>query len=257
VGSLSDNGGNWPPEGNPHDGLPGLPEEWGVIVVPDDLSELTDEVNAVRAELRREQTRNRWQRFTDRPAVRRLRRVAAAAVRAPVLIISMAVLVTVASLFASAWQGPARAPVTQRTGNPTDDGTDTLPALQLLGSDGKLVPLRGLVPAVLLLTDGCECARFVADTVTAVRPEVAVLTVTAVQPSAPAGRTPATGAAPQAQGKIVRELRDPTDELRKNLDLRAPDGKAAAVLVDGAGGILHTVPSTTSVADLSPYLDRL
>ena len=53
MGSLSDNGGNWPPDGGSPDGLPDLPEEWGVIVVPDDLSELAEEVDAVRAELHR------------------------------------------------------------------------------------------------------------------------------------------------------------------------------------------------------------
>ena len=53
MGSLSDNGGIWPGDGGSADGLPGLPEEWGVIVVPDDLSELSAEVTAVQAELRR------------------------------------------------------------------------------------------------------------------------------------------------------------------------------------------------------------
>src|SRR6185295_16286595 len=97
----SDNGG-WPSDGGSPDGLPDLPEEWGVIVVPDDLSELAEEVDAVRAELHRTRHRTGWQRFADRPAIRTLRRIGAASLRAPVLIISMAVLVTVASLFASA-----------------------------------------------------------------------------------------------------------------------------------------------------------
>jgi len=33
----SDNGG-WPSDGGSPDDLPDLPEEWGVIVIPDDLS---------------------------------------------------------------------------------------------------------------------------------------------------------------------------------------------------------------------------
>jgi len=52
MGSASDNGGDLPHDGGTPDGLPELPEEWGVIVIPDDLSELADEVRAVRAELR-------------------------------------------------------------------------------------------------------------------------------------------------------------------------------------------------------------
>src|SRR3954447_1473572 len=95
----SDNGG-WPSDGGSPDDLPDLPEEWGVIVIPDDLSELSDEVAAIRAELRETERPSRLRRFLNRPAMRRLRKVANGAVRAPVLIISMAVLVTVASLFA-------------------------------------------------------------------------------------------------------------------------------------------------------------
>ena len=69
----SDNGG-WPSDGGSPDDLPDLPEEWGVIVIPDDLSELSDEVEAVRAELRLTGEPTRWRRFTARPAVRRIRR---------------------------------------------------------------------------------------------------------------------------------------------------------------------------------------
>ena len=65
MGSMSDNGGNWPPDGGSPDGLPDVPEEWGVIVIPDDLSELSDEVSAVQAELHRSQERTRWQDAPD------------------------------------------------------------------------------------------------------------------------------------------------------------------------------------------------
>src|SRR5919107_6113420 len=102
MGSRSDNGGDWPFDGGSPDGLPDLPEEWGVIVIPDDLSELADEVRADRAELGLSRPQTPWQRFAAHPAVRRIRRIAATGMRAPVLIIAMAVLVTVASLFASA-----------------------------------------------------------------------------------------------------------------------------------------------------------
>jgi hypothetical protein len=258
VGSLSDNGGSWPPDGGSSDGLPGLPEEWGVIVVPDDLSELSEEVAAVRAELRRSEQQTRWQRFAARPGMRTLRRVGAASLRAPVLIISMAVLVTVASLFASAWPGPARTPAAQRTATTTtDDRREKLPALDLIGLDGRTVPLRGQLPAVVLLTDGCECDRLVADTTAAVKPEIAVVTVVSGPASAKAGLTPPTGAAPQAQGKTVRVLRDPVGELRRGLELGVPDGTAAALLVNRSGEIVRTIPRTASIEDLRPDLARL
>jgi hypothetical protein len=258
VGSLSDNGGNWPPDGGSPDGLPGLPDEWGVIVVPDDLSELSEEVSAVQAELHRSQHRTRWQQFADRPGMRALRRIGAASLRAPVLIISMAVLVTVASLFASAWPGPARSPATQRTAaTTTDDRGDTLPALELIGSDGKTVPLRAQLPAVVLLTDGCDCAGLIADTAAAVPSGIAVVTVVAGAAAGQTGAAPPTNAAPQAQGKTVRALRDPTGELRAGLDLGAPDGTAAALLVDRSGEIVRKIARTVSIEELRPDLARL
>jgi len=257
VGSMSDNGGNWPPDGGSPDGLPDLPEEWGVIVIPDDLSELSDEVSAVQAELHRSQERTRWQQFTDRPGMRALRRVGAACLRAPVLIISMAVLVTVASLFASAWPGPSRSPATQRTATTTDDRGDTLPALELMGGDGKTVPLRAQLPAVVLLTDGCDCADLVADTTAAAPPGIAVVTVVAGAAAGQTGGAPPTNAAPQTQTKTVRALRDPTGELRAGLHLGTPDGTAAVLLVNRGGEIVRKIVRTFSIEDFRPDLARL
>jgi hypothetical protein len=257
VGSLSDNGGNWPPDGGSPDGLPDFPEEWGVIVIPDDLSELSEEVSAVRAELHRSQQQTRWQRFANRPGMRVLRRIGAASLRAPVLIISMAVLVTVASLFASAWPGPARSPATQRTAGTTDDRGDTLPALELIGSDGKTVPLRAQLPAVVLLTDGCDCAGLVADTTAAVPSAVTVVTVVAGAAAGQTGAAPPTNAAPQLEGKTVRAMRDPTGELRSGLKLGTPDGTAAVLLVDRNGEIVRKLARTGSIEEFRPDLARL
>jgi hypothetical protein len=258
VGSRGDNG-DWPSDEGSFDDLPDLPEEWGVIVIPDDLSELSDEVAAVQAELRRSGPPTGWQRFLARPAVRRLRRFAAAGVRAPVLIISMAVLVTVASLFASAWPGTPKTPVVQRTADKTEDVGGNLPALDLVGAtDGQPVALRAHLPAVVLLTDGCDCSGLVAATINAVPPSVAVITVVSgVGTAASTALTPATGAAPQPQGKIVRALRDRTGELRTDLKLGAPDTTAAAVLVDATGKIVRKYPRVLSVDDLRPDLVRL
>jgi hypothetical protein len=255
VASRSDNGGDWSPDGGSSDDLPDLPEEWGVIVIPDDLSELDDEVEAIRAELRQAGKRSRWQQFAARPAIRRLRRVGAAAVKAPVLVISMAVLVTVASLFASAWPGPPGSPNTPGTAS-TADGPGSLPALELVGTDGQNVALLAQLPAVVLVTDGCDCAQLVADTTAAVRPDIAVVTVSSTAPPS-TGITPPTGATPQAQGKTVRALRDPTAELRKDLHLGTPDGTAAALLVNRGGEIVRTVLRTKSIESFRPDLARL
>ena len=257
MAGASDNGGR-PSEGGSPDDLPDLPEEWGVIVIPDDLAELSDEVAAVRAELRLSEPPGGWRRLSRRPAVRRLRRLATATLRAPVLIISLAVLVTVASLFASAWPGPPRQPATQRTATTTTDRADTLPALELIGVDGQTVPLRGRLPAVILLTDGCVCGDLISDTLNAVGPEIAVLTVSAASASAASDAgTPPTNTTPRADGKTLRTLHDPTSTLRAHFDLTQPDSTAAALLVDGRGKVVHLVPRTASVEDFRPYLARL
>ncbi|GAA4933008.1 hypothetical protein [Actinoplanes utahensis] len=258
MAGASDNGGR-PPGGESPDDLPDLPEEWGVIVIPDDLSELADEVEAVRAELHTDAPLDGWQRLTRRPAVRRLRRLSALLVRAPALIIAVAVLVTVASLFASAWPGPARQPVTQRTSGSTDTTADSLPALDLVGTDGHMVAVRGNLPAVLLLTEGCDCATLLADTVAAVDPGVKVLAVTTARASASPVATPLlpTSRAPRADGKSVTLLQDPTDTLRAHLRLGPPDGTAAVVLVNRLGDIVRIHPRTASIETIRPDLARL
>ncbi|MEU4239131.1 hypothetical protein [Actinoplanes sp. NPDC026619] len=255
MAGSSDNGG-WSSDGGSPDDLPDLPEEWGVIVIPDDLSELSEEVAAIRAELRETERPSRWRRFLNRPAMRRVRKVAGGAVRAPVLIISMAVLVTVASLFASAWPGPARQPAAQRTASTTATRASALPALELVNADGQTVSLRHELPAVVLLIDGCDCAALVADTIAAVRPEIVVITV-AGPVTASAGTVPPTGATPQAQGKTVRVLHDPSGSARTQLKLGAADGTAAALLVDKSGEIIRTDARTASIETFRPDLARL
>ena len=175
--------------------------------------------------------------------------------RAPVLIITLAVLVTVASLFASAWPGPPRQPATQRTAGTVDEPVKTLPALELIGTDGQAAPLRGPLPAVIIVVDGCACATLINDTIAAVKTSTAVVTVTAAGGSV--GMTPPTNTTPQAQGKTVRVLHDPAGNVRSQLGLGAPDGTAAVLLVDQTGTVVHTVPRIASVDDIRPHLARL
>ncbi|MBW6432860.1 hypothetical protein KZ829_03775 [Actinoplanes hulinensis] len=260
MAGASDNGDR-PPGGGPSDDLPEFPEEWGVIVIPDDLSELADEVAAVRAELHTAAPLNRWQRLADRPTVRRLRRLSGLLTHTPALIITLAILVTVASLFASAWPGPPRQPATQRTSGATESRSDQLPALDLIDSDGQSVSILERLPAVLMLTEGCDCAALVRDTIAAVRSDIAILTVSKVRASASA---PAAGQnllpttrTPRADGKMVTALQDPTDTLRRQLGIGAPDGTAAVVLVDRLGKIVRVHPRTASVETFRPDLSRL
>jgi hypothetical protein len=256
MAGASDNGG-WSSDGGPPDDLPDLPEEWGVIVIPDDLAELSDEVDAIRAELRLTEGPTRWQRLLRRPGMRLLHRLATGAVRAPVLIISMAVLVTIASLFASAWPGPPRQPTAQRTSSTTGDRLTSLPALELTGADGRNVPLTAQLPAVIVLTEGCDCDQLVADTIAAVRPEIAVVTITGKVASSAGAGTPPTGAAPQAQGKKVQVLHDPSGDVRRQLKVGVPDGTAAVLVVDRDAKVVRNLLRTISIDEFKPDLDRL
>lgn len=258
MAGASDNGGR-PPGGGPPDDLPDFPEEWGVIVIPDDLSELADEVEAVRAELHTGPPLTGWQRFVRRPAVRRLRKAGALLVRTPALIVSMAILVTVASLFASAWPGPPRQPASQRTSGTTETHIEVLPALGLTDAEGAEVPVVGRLPAVLLLTDGCDCAKLLADTAAAAPTGVSVLAISAIRPSmnaATMGTLP-TARTPAADGTGVAYLTDPTDTLRDDFHLSAPDGTAAVILVDKQSKIVRIHPRTASIETFRPDLLRL
>lgn len=263
MAGASDNGGR-PPGGDSPDDLPDLPEEWGVIVIPDDLSELADEVEAVRAELRTGPPLTDWQLFARRPAIRRIRRFGTVLMRTPALIVSVAVLVTIASLFASAWPGPARQPATQRTSGTTQAQTNRLPALDLIDSSGHGVSILNKLPAVLVLTDGCDCADFLDATAAAAPTAVTVLAITtdgvsispSVTSSAGAG-LPLTTGTPRTTDKPVIFLQDQTDTLRRQLDLSAPDGTAAVILVDKAGGIVRIHPRTASIEAIRPDLARL
>ncbi|MEE3918808.1 hypothetical protein V2I01_11130 [Micromonospora sp. BRA006-A] len=85
----------------PPDGLPGLPPEWGRVVVPDDASALADEARQVRRELRRARQGSG-------------RRAVPARLGLPALILLVSMLVTLAGLAAVTWPR-----TTTRSGAPT------------------------------------------------------------------------------------------------------------------------------------------
>lgn len=246
MGSLRNNGGGWPPDGGgAPDDLPELPPDWDVVI-PDDPAELADEAAAVRAQLRAEG-------HITEPVPSR---GAPAGLRGPLVIMAVAVLVTLASLLTTAWPGPARPADAVRTpGTRQDRPPAGLPALELISDTGDQVPLRGRLPAVILLVDECRCDQLIKETAAAAQPETFVLTVvTTTTPPSAAGR-PATP--PAAGARPVLRLTDPVGELRKSLNLPPPNGTAAVVLVSGRGDVVDTVPRTLSVQDFRTGLARL
>jgi hypothetical protein len=235
-----DNGGGPPPNG----GLPDLPPEWGVVIIPDDPSELAREANQVRRELRWHTRGIRWRRRLHLPARR------ADGLGLPLLIMAVAVAATLTSLFALAWPGPGGHPnrgAPQRT--PTDaSAAPKVPDLTLVAGDGTAVHLRNSLPAVLLLADGCTCADLEVATARAAPAAVTVLAVGRVAPALPS---------PLPSGLHIRSAADPNGSLRAEYGGSPPGGGVIAILVKSTGDVIRTVTGVTKVDDYATDLAKL
>src|SRR5687767_12177349 len=114
MGSMGNGNGGTPPEGGGRpEGVPDLPPEWGTVVIPDDLSELAEESEAVRRDLRRHARQDTWRRRLGGNASQ-------SSLRIPLLIMAVAVLATLTSLFAVTWPGrqqPVTPPVARQSGS--------------------------------------------------------------------------------------------------------------------------------------------
>ncbi|MEO3925393.1 hypothetical protein ABGB07_16210 [Micromonosporaceae bacterium B7E4] len=250
--------GDGRPDNGPFDGVPDLPADWGRIVIPDDPAELAAEAAQVRRELRLQARRDGWRRRLGLPTTT----AGPAPLRLSLLIMSVALLATLTSLFAITWPSPHR-PVTTGRSTPGNPGTSTnpgsptaaagqsLPALDLVGENGRVVPLRSLLPAVIILIDGCACDEHLDAAVRAVPPGVAVVAVSTRRTE------PGTRTMPPPGGGVPRFLTDPTSELRTALRLDAGKGRPAAVLTSRSGQLLRTVPELSSPGDYQADLPRL
>jgi hypothetical protein len=218
--------------GNPDGDLPGLPAEWGPIVIPDDLSELGDEVERVRAELRAKD--RPWRRRPGSPPGR-------AQLRLPALILTVALFAAFAGLFtlgygsrrsASPGAGqdtgpaPAAAPAAPRV----------VPALDLIDAGGRAVSVRSLLPAVILLVEGCACDDLIIATDLAAPAGTSILVVARAAPRLPA----------EARSR-VRPLADPAGELRSVAGLPATADRAGVLLATRSADIIRSVPSAATV----------
>lgn len=221
-------GGDWFPNGDhsPEEppGVPGLPPEWGRVVIPDDASALAAEAEQVRQELTSD--RKRFP-IPGRPGV-----------GVPLLIMSVAVFITLVSLFIMAWAGST---VPQRT----VPSPAPMPAVTLTEVGGGQVATDTLGPAVVLLVEDCDCSGLIRDTHAAAPSGVAVVVVDRV---APRGDPPPDG---------VRWLLDPDGALRSAVGLSPPTGAAAAVLLLDQEQTVTLTTRTTSVRTFQPALERL
>lgn len=255
--SRPDNGAGWPPDDGAG-GLPELPPEWGTIVIPDDASELDDEADDIRRELRREARRRRLRtllgrhRADDQPTL-----------GIPLMIMGIAILTTMISLFVVTWGRigtpfPTATPsapdhTTSTTANPAASDSGSAPdssstssprtglaQLVLRDESGGPVRLGNLLPAVILLVDACRCPGLVLDVAARAPAGVRVIAVGRSAPTIPS--RPAN----------VTALADPDTALP------APDGAgpagAATLVVNHDGNVVVTLPLLTRASEL-PKLD--
>ncbi|WP_433355085.1 hypothetical protein ACQPYV_32140 [Micromonospora saelicesensis] len=218
----------------PADGLPGLPPEWGRVVVPDDASALAAEAAEIRRELRR---------ASGLPGGYR-------ALGLPLVVLLVAVLTTLAGLLAVTWPRANRGadrPTPAPYSPPATLVGRALPALDLVDADDAPVPLRGLLPAMIILLDGCPCPDRVTDALAAAPAGVSVVTVTE-------GRT--APARPTIE-RQARALADPAGGLRSFLSLPARPGAATALLVDRAGTVTRVLPDLGTVESYRSDLSAL
>ncbi|SBT48840.1 hypothetical protein [Micromonospora auratinigra] len=227
----------------PPDGLPGLPPEWGRVVVPDDASALADEARQLRRELRRRHRRSGWRRRLGLAP----RRDGLPPLGLPVLALLVSVLITLTGLAAVTWPRSTRS-----GGSPTVVPYPTapvavgpLPALDLVDAGNDPVPLRGLLPAMIVLVDACPCREQVTAAADAAPAGVTVVSVTEGRRADP---FPAPG---------VRALADPAGGLRSYLHLAPRAGTATALLVDREGTLVRLVPELGPVAAYRDDLARL
>jgi hypothetical protein len=287
MGTLPGGNGEPPAGGGPPDGMPGLPPEWGPIVIPDDASELDNEAAAIRREMKRDVRRYRWRRRLrgtgrnrDTPSL-----------GAPLAIMAIAMVATLISLFAVVWPGGynRRTPSTDRL--TTQSRPLTLPDLVLLDPDGFPVHIRDASPAVVVLVDGCRCDKVVADTAATVDQRISVLVVWTPDPYASAspsaasaapwpsgasissppfigpGLRPSAAASPSVSGPPVRtgppgvrvrSLLDKAGELRAAVPgLPNASRNGVILLVNAEWAVIRVVETTTPIADLKPDLDKL
>lgn len=275
MGSLhGGNGDSWPPEGGGSpDDLPGLPAEWGPIIVPDDPSALAREAALVRRELRRAARRARWRRRLRLPPARPRRRYAdTPAIGIPLLIVSIAVVATMASLFAIAWPTRARVSPSRPTGAagtagapqptagqlPPTGGTAAaspgltgprLPDISVQSANGDPIRVLDLKPLLILLVDGCECSGLLSDSMAAVRSANPNVTLLAL------GRDSLPSAG-QLDARVWLAT-DGAGAIWSAGGLVSTRGHGAAMLVDGDGVIRRTLPLVTSVEDFRAALSTL
>jgi len=246
MGSLrGDNGGGQPPGGG---GLPDLPPEWGTVIIPDDLSELARESAQLRRELRRNARRDRWRRRLHLPPATTPRVRDASAVGVPLLIMAIAIVATLTSLFALAWPGPAGHVIASPQAASAAAPPPRIPDVTLVAADGTPLHVRNSLPAVFLLADDCACADLEIATARQVPAGVTVLAVARTAPVLPSALP---------SGVRLRAAADPQGQLRATYAGSATAPGVVAILARSSGEVVRAATRVQHVSDFAADLPHL
>jgi hypothetical protein len=224
-----------------HDPLPDFPAEWGPVIIPDDASELDAERHALLRERRRMTRRNRLRAMLGRPPLAAGPGEPHQPIGIPLLVMGVAVLITLVSLFAVTWiRGSANTfglPSTSR--RPDSTSAAELADINLSDTVGAPVRLGSVLPAVILLVDGCSCTSLINQLAHAAPPNVTVVPVGHSVPSD-------TAVAPN-----VRPLADPTGALTGRFPHDARSGNATAILLDKSAAVKATMNTVSSADEIT------
>jgi hypothetical protein len=240
----SHRGGNGDAPSPGDDGLPDLPPEWGVVVIPDDLTELDRESALLRRQRRREARHSRWRR---RLGLSPVGPDESGASGGPLLIMAIAIIAALTSLFAITLS--THVPATTSAPpvvNATPSVRQRMIDLALTDNTNHQVRLRQTLPAVILLLDGCTCEQLIRDVWDAAPATVTLLLVDRTPPTVPAG-VKATPLADPEQALLATY----TDGADRNA---TPAGQPSAMLVDAQGVISMTADPITTVVDIKQEL---
>jgi len=244
-----------PPDDHGPDGLPDLPPEWGTIVIPDDAAELDVEAAEIRREMRRESRRVRIRRLLGLPQTRP--GDDAPNLGVPLVIMVVAVMTTLISLFVVTWDRSPPAPVPLNTGTDLSLGAassaataaaDTpLTEVDFTDVAGHPVRLGTWLPAVLVLVDGCTCGDFVLRTAELVPAGVSVIAAARAVP--PLAGVPASVHLIGDRDGVLRTRYAPT--------LGQTPGRPAVLLLNRSGLVVATLPAVGDVNEIRPALSTL
>jgi hypothetical protein len=177
MGDLQpDNGGGGvpPDDGSFRGGLPDLPPEWGTIVIPDNAAELDVEATQLRREIRQRAWRNRLRGLVGLGSGRDPNSLGV-----PIVIMAVAVITTLLSLFVVTWDHERSA--TEPVGPDTalQQSAPPLADVTLADASGSRVRLGNVLPAMLLLVDDCACTELIKAIAAATPKPVTVVPISA------------------------------------------------------------------------------